>query len=292
MSAPSKWPLPAEGVRFLTPAFMRERLANHPLTTECYPTAMGFYPRASGHRMQRDEHDDNLLIYCANGRGHLETDGWAGPVGTGDVAMLPRGAQHLYEANAKKPWTLYWVHFDGGASSDFFSYLGFERSSPVVFAGLSPDLRGAFTTLLEVRRTGYSVLAFVKAANQLRHLLSLLALEFNAQRGKVQRGLDVSRVQTYMLANIGRSLSLDQLAACAGMSKYHFSKRYKELTGYSPVKHLLNMKMEQACALLDGTHLSVGEIAFRLGYDDPLYFSRLFKKVIGRSPRAYRASIR
>ena len=45
MSAPSKWPLPADGIRFLTPAFMLNKLARHPLTRECYPAAMGYYPR-------------------------------------------------------------------------------------------------------------------------------------------------------------------------------------------------------------------------------------------------------
>ncbi|WP_375791535.1 helix-turn-helix transcriptional regulator [Microbulbifer hydrolyticus] len=48
--------------------------------------------------------------------------------------------------------------------------------------------------------------------------------------------------------------------------------------------------IEHACDLLDCTDLSVGEIAFQLGYDDPLYFSRVFKRVIGLSPSSYRDS--
>ena len=95
-----------------------------------------------------------------------------------------------------------------------------------------------------------------------------------------------------MLEHIDQPLTLDMLAASANMSKFHFSKRYKALTGYSPVKHFLNMKMEHACSLLDGSDLSVGAIASRLGYDDPLYFSRLFSRTVGISPRRYRASIR
>ena len=73
MSKPSQWPLPNEGVRFLTPSFMLEKLARHPLTKDCYPTAMGFYPRAADHRMQRQRHDDNLLIYCVDGTGRAST---------------------------------------------------------------------------------------------------------------------------------------------------------------------------------------------------------------------------
>lgn len=292
MSAPSKWPLPAQGVRFLTPRFMTQQLAVHPLTEACYPTAMGYYPDALGHRMARQRHDDNLLIYCTNGGGQLITAEWCGSVRAGEVAMLPQGSHHVYEADPDNPWSLYWVHFQGHAARNFFSYLGYEPGHPVVYAGVSSKLHGAFTSLMEVRRTGYSTTAFVTAANRLRHLLSLIAEEINAQKGRLSEGSDVSGAQAFMLENLTKSLTLEEIAASAGMSKFHFSKRYKALTGYSPIKHFLNMKVEHACVLLDGTDLKVSEIAARLGFEDPLYFSRLFRRVIGQSPRAYRASIR
>ncbi len=292
MSAPSKWPLPEAGIRFLTPSFMIEKLARNPLTKECYPTAMGFYPEASGHRMQRRRHDDNLLIYCTQGRGRLKTAGWQGEVSEGQVLLLPQGVEHLYEADSTAPWSIYWVHFQGAATGIFLQYLGFREHRPVVSAGVSPVLVAAFTSLMDVRRTGYSTRAFINAANRLRHLFSQMALEITVQQGRGRNSFEVAQVQSYMHEHIDQNLTLDQLAASAGMSKYHFSTRYKELTGYSPVRHFLNMKMEFACALLDSTDLSVSAIAARVGYDDALYFSRLFRRTIGRSPRAYRASIR
>lgn len=292
MSAPSKWPLPEAGIRFLTPAFMTETLAQHPLTSGCYPTALGYYPKALDHRMQRQRHDDNLLIYCTEGRGQLSTGQELFPIGPGDVTLLPVGQEHLYEADKEDPWTLYWVHFRGSSADNFLQYLRDGNSGPVLQAGVSPMLMAAFTSLMEVRRTGYSTRSFINASNQLRHLLSQMALAISEQRGRGQRGTALAKVQTYMLEHIHQSLTLDQMAARANMSKFHFSKRYKQMTGYSPVKHFLHMKMEQACTLLDGTDLSVSAIAGRLGYDDPLYFSRLFSRIIGSSPRAYRASIR
>lgn len=292
MSAPSKWPLPDAGIRFITPAFMVEKLARHPLTKDCYPTAMGYYPNAVGHRMRRERHDDNLLLYCVSGSGVLEVDGWRGTVVPGQVMLLPQGVRHYYEANKLDPWTLYWVHFQGASTGIFSQYLGYREGQPIVNAGLSPILISAFTNLMGVRRTGYDLRAFINAANQLRHLFSQMALDISSTRAHVTQKFNLDQIQSLMLENINGQITLDSLAASANMSKYHFASKYKNLTGYPPIKHFLNMKMEHACHLLDSSEMSVKEIAGELGYDDQLYFSRLFSKTIGKSPRSYRASIR
>ena len=292
MSAPSKWPLPGPGVRFVTPAFMIEKLARHPLAKDCYPTAMGYYPEACGHSMRRQRHDDNLMMYCAAGKGYVSTADWSGAIGPGDLILLPQGLAHEYRAQRHEPWSIYWVHFQGASTGIFTQYLGYREGRPVVQAGNSPTLPAAFTSLMLVRRTGYSTRAFINAANQLRHLLSQIALDIRAHQGRGEQNFDLQQVHGFMLEHIDQPLTLDTLAATANLSKYHFSTRYKKLTGYSPIKHFLNMKMEHACHLLDSSGLTVQAIAATVGYEDPLYFSRLFSKTIGLSPRAYRASIR
>lgn len=293
MSTPSQWPLPENGARFLTPAFMRRKLARHPLTRECYPTAMGFYPSADKHRMQRQRHDDNLLIYCVDGRGSASTDEWQGEIGAGDVLLLPQGKTHRYEAHGDQPWSIYWVHYQGISTAVFNQYLGDrEGTPPVLPVGLSPQLIAHFRGLLAAQRTGYSNRAFINAANQLRHLLTHIALDLRQANANRHDKLDLESVQNLMLEHIGQPLTLDTLATAANLSRYHFSKKYKALTGYSPIKHFLNMKMEHACHLLDSTPLSIKGVASALGYEDPLYFSRQFSKTVGLSPRAYRRSVR
>tara|TARA_B110000503_G_scaffold35676_1_gene58313 strand:+ start:2234 stop:2800 length:567 start_codon:yes stop_codon:yes gene_type:complete len=159
-------------------------------------------------------------------------------------------------------------------------------------AGISPQLVAHFRGLMAVHRTGYNTRAFINAANQLRHLLTHIGLEIQRTRASRQESFNLEAAQNLMLEHIGQPLDLNTLAAAASLSKYHFSNKYKGLTGSSPIKHFLNMKMEHACHLLDSSQLSVKGVAAGLGYDDPLYFSRQFSKTVGLSPRAYRRSVR
>jgi len=254
---------------------------------------MGFYPSADLHRMERQRHDDNLLIYCVDGRGRAATAGWRGGIGPGEVLLLPQGVAHRYEADPETPWSIYWVHFQGTSTAVFNQYLGDrDGAPPVAQAGISPQLIAHFRGLLTVHHTGYSTRAFVNAANQLRHLLTQLALDIRRGRAGPRDSFDLEAIQGLMLESIGQPLDLDTLAAAANLSRFHFAKKYKALTGYSPIKHFLNMKMEHACHLLDASTLSVKGVAAALGYDDQLYFSRQFSKTVGLSPRAYRRSVR
>ncbi len=286
----SGWPLPVEGIRFITPDFLVRKLAAHPLTQDCYPLGFGYYPNATNHRMERRHHDDNLLMFCTHGSGEARLGSQHYRIHAGELLLLPRGQSHIYQSAPNDPWTLYWFHFDGLHSDLMMDRLQQLAEGPVLQTGLQAKLLSDFGSLMSLRDGGYQLDNFIYASNHIAQMLSYVALVIRP-RLKLKSGsyLDLDRIHSLMQENLHQHLDLDTIAASASISKYHFSKKYKELTGYSPIQHFIHLKMQHACYQLDISDKSIQEVAAQLGYDDAYYFSRLFSKILGVSPTQYRA---
>lgn len=288
MPISSNWPLQPGAIRFFVPHFVVNALASHPLSDDLYIHGVGYYPKARGHQMARGSHEDHLVLYCGNGKGRVLVGRHEQVVNKGDLVVLPKGVSHEYKADHRDPWSLYWVHFDGQQSQAFVDHLALPAGTYVVPVGIHPKLLADFDALLSVRSTGYHMNAFIHASQVLKQCLTYLALLTTSRVRQSGHFLDLQAIQALMEQHLHSELDLDALADQAQLSKFHFSKRYKALTGYSPIQHFIHLKMERACYLLDVSEQSVGDVAQALGYEDSHYFSRLFRKVTGVSPTAYR----
>jgi AraC-like DNA-binding protein len=92
----------------------------------------------------------------------------------------------------------------------------------------------------------------------------------------------------YMMQHLNHSLQASDLAALANISLSHYFALFKRATGSAPIDFFIRLRMKRACELLETTSLKIKEIADQLGYDDPFYFSKLFKSVNGMAPTDYR----
>ena len=296
MSDPSNWPLSESAIRVTVADELLSALKQHPLSHACFITAVGFYPRARLHEMQRKDHDDYILMYCAEGKGSLSYAMKSLQIRTGDVFILPPRQAHAYQADNEQPWTLYWCHFQGEEASAFFDYLYQDQDAELIFHLNDIDFLYWFKELIEAARDAMRVSNFIHASNLLRQILTRIERQHRLQQQTRQRpkhelSLSIPKVQAYMRAHLNSSLSLEQLAQLCCCSKFHFSRQYQQLTGKPPLKHFNELKMEHACFLLEQTSFSVSEIAEQLGYDDALYFSRVFRKVYRQAPSVYRKSL-
>jgi transcriptional regulator GlxA family with amidase domain len=108
----------------------------------------------------------------------------------------------------------------------------------------------------------------------------------NHEQPSVQQ--KIAQTITYMKQHLNQTLQLDALATIANLSRSRYVELFKHQSGYAPIDYFIRLRMHRACQLLDTTDLSVKAIAMQLGYEDPLYFSRQFRKVNEKSPIEYR----
>jgi len=102
---------------------------------------------------------------------------------------------------------------------------------------------------------------------------------------------DVRKIEqsiAYMVEHLNKPLQVATLAATANISASHFFVLFKRCTGCPPINYFIRLRMHRACELLKAGSLHVKEVAAVLGYDDPFYFSRVFKSVNRIAPSEYR----
>lgn len=98
----------------------------------------------------------------------------------------------------------------------------------------------------------------------------------------------VSKAKKYIDENFNRDITLDEVSQSVNISPYYFSKIFKDETGENFIGYLTNARIEKAKRLLANPNYSIKEICAEVGYGDPNYFSRIFKKYVGATPSEYR----
>lgn len=101
-------------------------------------------------------------------------------------------------------------------------------------------------------------------------------------------GYKLRQITDWMAEHIAEDLSLAQLAAQAGLSKFHFQRLFKSAMGISPSHYHINLRMNEARRLLRETKKSVVDVALEVGYTNPSHFAQLFRRETGLSPSDYR----
>jgi AraC family transcriptional regulator of arabinose operon len=262
----------------------------HPLLCGLLPTDIGFFPNAKGHLRERPVGVDQMIvIYCAKGSGWCELRGLRHEVTAGSLIVLPPREPHAYGSNTRGPWTISWFHAVGDDIRSIIEELGASAENPVL--PLKDDSRwlALFGETLETLEHGYTTAHLIHASRTLGHLLGATIWR------RRQNGDDVPDVVEkvmlcveYMKQHLDQPLRLQQLAAMANLSPSHFKTVFKKHVGYGCIDYFIRLRMHQACQLLDTTLLSAKEIAGRVGYTDPLWFSKAFRSVMGMPPSEYR----
>ncbi len=258
---------------------------------ELLPSDVGHYPRAQWHFVERPEGISQwVLIYCTAGCGWARVGNASLRIRPGQALVAPAGAPHAYGADPDDPWTIYWVHLDGTKVAMLPELLELDSEEPLLHPGRDPAIPTLFEKMLSILGRGYTPDNLLSASMALGQLVThLVVLRHRSPNRDDNLDQRIRRVIDVMQGNLGRSLKVDELAREANLSSSHLAAVFKKRTGFTVLDFFIRLKIQRACFLLDTTDQSVKAIAADLGFDDPLYFSRCFRRVHDNSPTQYRA---
>ena len=278
----------------LPPAIV-QRMKTDPATSILYITDIGYYPKAYNHFRERETPiDQYVFIYCTEGRGWFSLDGQKHPVVPNQYFILPAGLPHAYGADEKEPWTIYWIHFGGTLAPLYCTHRTCRLTDikPGMHSRISYRTE-LFEEIFRVLKMGYSLENLSYASSVFHHYLGSLRYlreyreAFSEHRPAGEED-PVNAAIHYMKENLGKKLTLAELADYTGYSSSYFSNLFLKRTGYAPLSYFNQIKIQKACQFLDFTDMKVNQVCYRVGIEDAYYFSRLFSQIMGMSLREYK----
>jgi AraC family transcriptional regulator of arabinose operon len=266
----------------------------HPLLRGLCVTDAGYFPNARHHFVDRPMGSTTtLVVLCLGGRGWIRSGATRSDIAAGDMAWLPENEPHAYGSDGEDPWTIVWAHFTGSEVPGWEELLAVEGSGRRKVLALPNDRLDelAFDRVYRALERGYAMRNLVASAVALRHTFSS-AIHLGADRRKSLSARERVAISIEGLnGDWQRAHRLGELATAARVSVAHYSQLFRHQTGFSPIDFLIRIRVTHACHLLESTGLTIGEVGERTGYADPYYFTRCFRRVMGRAPRSYRKQV-
>lgn len=273
-----------QSVHVVAPPKLKQ-MTNHAFTSLLYPTAIGYFPLASHHDRERTNGaKDFILIYCIDGHGYVEEKGEKTLLQPNSFYILSKRSRHHYGSLHKKPWSIYWLHFNGEQASLLYRrYKESNQPNILLFDKVRIEKFNSIIKSLNEDLTDTAMeLLYINLLNFISSFTHIEVRENDIPED------NISKTIRFMKDQVNKNYQIKELAALANYSITRFSQLFKAKTGYAPMQYFLHLKIQSACQYLTFTKLNIKQIANELGFNDPFYFSRIFKTVIGQSPLNYR----
>ncbi|MDQ0373365.1 helix-turn-helix domain-containing protein [Cellulomonas humilata] len=259
-----------------------------PPLSQLLVTDVGYFPRASTHgRTRTHGAPQHIVIVCAAGRGTCTLPSGVHQVHAGQALAIPAGVPHRYEADAEEPWTIWWMHLVGQQVPDLLAAIGATPDQPVFGLGDPAPVISLVDTIIRRMERDETMASLLASAGAAWHAMALLAAD-RRTIGRQQPDPIAATIE-HLRANVSTRISLADLAGMAGLSVSHYSALFRRSTGYGALEYQTRLRMGTARELLDTTDRPIASVAARVGFSDPLYFSRQFHRIHGMSPTEYRS---
>lgn len=231
--------------------------------------------------------------YCIHhiiaGKGCYEVHGEQYELGAGDTFILYPDTEVKYYADMENPWEYAWVGFVGTDAGSLIRATDFSREQPFIKKGGLPRrlIQKQLENIYDLKGNDYeSAVAMTGAL----YTLMAVFIRYAAQKETVKDShtVYVEKARAYINTNYSYPITIEDVASYVGISRSHLFRSFQICQQQSPKEYLTDFRIKKARHLLRETSLSVAAIAYSVGFENNLYFSKAFKSRMCMSPSEYR----
>ena len=233
---------------------------------------------------------DFQLIFIAAGKAHFhfDNDEEETIVHAGHMVLYRPREPQKYEYYAKDQTEVYWVHFTGNNVTNLLRSYGLTNDKRVFHCGSGSEYQYLFRAMikeLQMCQDSYSEMLEM----YLRQIFIKLQrhFKFSVTTVNSHAAEEIDKAISYFSEHYNEPISIDDYAEQNHVSASWFIRNFRLYAGITPKQFILQKRIYNAEALLQNTQYNINEIAQIVGYDNPLYFSRIFKKATGVSPKRF-----
>ncbi|MBQ9859964.1 MAG: AraC family transcriptional regulator [Clostridia bacterium] len=232
--------------------------------------------------------DHYLIHYVSSGKGVLRCNRQEYTIGAGGLFILCPSQLAGYQADAHDPWQYAWVGFNGTDARRLVNLTGFSQQKPVLISSDPSQTERLLRRIADA--SGNTAAADAEMAGHLYRFLAHL-IRMNEQTPTTDTHQTyVRNALRYIQYNYANDVGVTDIAMYVGISRSQLYRAFLQDFGISPHNYLQTYRINEACSLLHNPELSIAEIAGSVGFNDPLYFSRVFKSLKGCTPTEYQKS--
>ena len=234
--------------------------------------------------------NDYQLLYIAAGKGEFYFKGSKEPtiVTKGNMILFRPGEPQVYYYYAVDKTEVYWVHFTGWKVEEYLKRYELPSHENVFYTGVSHDYPWIYNQMireLQIQRVNYEDMISL----YMHHIfISINRYIKEGRETKNDTISDVERAAHYFKENYNKQISIEQYAEEHLMSVNWFIHSFKNVMKMSPMQYIISLRIAMAKGYLENSTKNIAEISNEVGYENALYFSRLFRKSTGMTPTEYR----
>lgn len=265
-------------------------VTKNPLIRGLYLTDIGYYPKAIHHdRERKTGAQQYIFLYCTEGKGYVDISTNQFELLPNTYIIIPKNVAHHYRTSESDPWSIYWIHFTGDNADLLYERYAKDIAPQIQSIAYDEQRTEQFNLMLSLLENNYSTRNIELTNIKLLQFLS----SFIYHEEMYPSHYSVDQIGTsinFMKENLTKTYTIQELAIHSKYSVSHYSDLFKKKTGCSPMQYFNQLKVQKSCQYLYFTDMNIKEICVKIGFDDPYYFSRLFKKLMGTSPAKYRST--